>query len=208
VNTFIALLRGINVGGNNKMPMADLRALLSGLGFGHIQTYIQSGNAVFMADEENCETVRLQIETAIADKFGSAVKLIVLTAAEILKAAACNPYASITDDPAKLHLGFMADEPDIIALEALRTKPRGTDQWTVADRIFYLHAPDGIGKSILVPFVERTLKVPVTFRKWRTVITLVNLAANNLHDLASANATFFQNFDRLNQNSRSSTKYP
>lgn len=177
MTTFVALLRGVNVGGNNRVPMADLRALLSGMGFGNVQTYIQSGNAVFTAAEDNPETIRLQIETAIADRFGIAVKVMVLTAVEIINAVRSNPYREVTEDSAKLHLGFMAAEPEPAALEALRTKPQGDDQWRSVDRLFYLHAPDGIGKSALAPFVERTLKVPVTFRNWRTVVTLHEMAS-------------------------------
>ncbi len=177
MTTFVALLRGINVGGNNKLTMADLRMLMSGMGFGHAQTYIQSGNVVFAADEENCETVRPRLETAIADRFGFSIRVMVLTAADIFKAVESNPYCEVTDDSEKLHLGFMAAEPEPAALDALRTKPQGHDQWRSVDRFFYLHAPDGMGKSALAPFVERTLKVPVTFRNWRTVVTLRKMAS-------------------------------
>ncbi len=177
MNTFIALLHGINVGGNNKMPMADLRALLTGLGFANVQTYIQSGNVVLTADEESCEAIGLQIETAVADRFGFAVKVMVLTAADIINAVRANPYATITDDLAKLHIGFMTTEPDHASLEALSSKAQGNDQWSVMARFFYLHAPDGMGKSVLAPFVEKTLGVPVTFRNWRTLIALREMAS-------------------------------
>jgi uncharacterized protein (DUF1697 family) len=183
VTTYIALLRGINVGGNNKVPMADLRTLMSGMGFGNVRTYIQSGNVVFTAAEENPESVQMKLETGVSDRFGFAVKVMVLTAADILKAVAGNPYTAITDDPAKLHLGFMANEPDTAALEALKSKPQGTDQWTSMDQFFYLYAPDGMGKSVLAPFVERTLKAPVTFRNWRTVLTLKEMAEGRSTDL-------------------------
>ena len=169
---FVALLRGINVGGNNKVSMAELRALLTGIGFGNVQTYIQSGNAVFSADVANSETVRAQLEMAIAKHFGFVVSVLVLSATEFFVAAKFSPFAPDICDPAMVHLGFMAASPHAAALDNLRTKPQGTDLWLAVDRVFYLYAPVGLGKSILAPFIERTLKVPVTFRNWRTVLTL------------------------------------
>ena len=176
MTTFIALLRGINVGGNNKVPMADSRELVRGIGFENVQTYVQSGNLVFSAAEENPETVRHHLESTVAERFGSAVKVMVLTRAEINNAVRSNLYAKITTQPTKLHLGFMDTEPDLAALEALRSKPHGTDQWTSMGRFLYLHAPDGMGRSALAAFVERTVKVVVMFRDWRTVLMLGELA--------------------------------
>jgi uncharacterized protein (DUF1697 family) len=176
VTTFVALLRGVNVGGNTKLPMADLRGLMTEMGFGYVQTYIQSGNVVFTAGEVECEPVRLRLESAIAERFGFSALIIVLTAAQFLNAAHSNPFEDITQDPAKLHVGFMTAPPEVSALENLRTKPQGTDQWTVVGTIFYLHAPDGMGKSVLAPFIERTLEVLGTFRNWRTVLALSDMA--------------------------------
>lgn len=175
MTTFVALLRGVNVGGINKLPMADLRALMTEMGFGNVQTYIQSGNVVFTAGEVECEPVRLRLEAAIADRFGFSPLIIVLTAAQFLNAAHSNPFGDFTHYPAKLHVGFMATPPEMSALKDLLTKPQGTDQWSVAGAMFYLHAPDGMGKSVLAPFIERTLKVPVTFRNWRTVLALSDM---------------------------------
>jgi uncharacterized protein (DUF1697 family) len=176
VTTFVALLRGINVGGNNKLPMADLRALMSGMGFENVQTYIQSGNVVFTAVDVDCETVQLRLEAGIADRFGFSALVIVLTAMQFLNTAEANPFRDITSDPAKLHVGFMAAPPETSAMKNLLTKPQGTDQWSVVGKMFYLNAPDGMGKSVLAPFIERTLKVPVTFRNWRTVLALSDMA--------------------------------
>lgn len=182
MTTFIALLRGINVGSSNKkVPMAELRALMSGMGFGNVQTYIQSGNAVFTADEVDAEAVRLRVEAAIAKQFGFAVNVMALSATELADAIRSNPFASTADDPAKLHLGFMASTPDLTTLEALRTKPHGNDGWSVVNRVFYLHTPHGFGKSVLAPFVERTLKVPMTFRNWRTMEMLKDMSTSERH---------------------------
>ena len=175
MTTFVALLRGVNVGGNNKLPMADLRALMSGMGFGNVQTYIQSGNVVFTALDVDCEPVRLRLEAGIANRFGFSALVSVLTAVQFLSATNSNPFRNMTGDYAKLHVGFMASPPELSAMKNLLMKPKGTDQWSVVGNMFYLHAPDGIGKSVLAPFIERTLKVPVTFRNWRTVLALSDM---------------------------------
>jgi uncharacterized protein (DUF1697 family) len=173
----IALFRGINVGsGNNKAPMADLRAMLDGLGFAGVRTYIQSGNAVFSSSDSDPEVVAGKIEAVFSPRFGFAAKTIIVSADEFRTAISCNPYVDETQDPTKVHLGFMAGIPGKTAIEALRHRPQGADRWAIAERRFYLHTPDGMGKSVVAPFIERTLNLPVTFRNWRTVLTLAEMA--------------------------------
>ncbi len=176
MTTFVALLRGINVGGKNKLPMDDLRILLRGLGFGNAQTYIQSGNVVFTANEANHAGLSQRIEAAVEERFGFFVNVIILTVAEICEAVNSNPFNFAAHDPSKFHLGIMSAQADDSAVENLRTKPQGSDQWSVLNKFFYLYTPDGIGKSVFSPFVERTLKVPVTFRNWRTILTIIEMA--------------------------------
>ena len=171
----IALLRGINVGGNNKMPMADLRAMLEGLGFVGVQTYIQSGNAIF-AGEGAAGDLQAKIEAAITTKFGFSVPVMVVSADDLNAAIAANPFVDVIDNPAKSHLGFMSAAPTADAIALLKTKPHSGEQWKVRGRIFYLHTPQGMGTSKLFPAIERTLKVAVTFRNWRTVEVLAGMA--------------------------------
>lgn len=168
---YIALLRGINVSGANKVPMADLRAMLMGLGFEGVQTYIQSGNAVFISGLGQGALQGL-IEAAFVTRFGFAVPIIVISGEALTAAVAANPFAHAMDDPAKLHLGFMAAEPSAEAVAILKTMPHSGEVWQISGKRFYLHTPAGMGASKLFPFIERTLKVAVTFRNWRTVEAL------------------------------------
>ncbi len=172
---YIALLRGINVSGANKVPMADLRAMLTGLGFDNVQTYIQSGNAVFSAVGDE-STLRRGIEAAFIAQFGFAVPILVISSEALLAAIAANPFAHTLDDPTKLHLGFMADEPSTEAVKLLKTKPHAGEEWQIIGRCFYFHTPVGMGTSKLFPFIERTLKVAVTFRNWRTAEAVRGMA--------------------------------
>lgn len=165
---YIALLRGINVSGANKVPMADLRVMLEGLGFGDVQSYIQSGNAVFSSGLEQGALQEL-IEAAFVTRFGFAVPIIVISSEALAAAIAANPCAHALDDPTKLHLGFMATEPSAEAVERLKTKPHTGEEWQIIGCYFYFHTPAGMGTSKLFPYIERTLKVAVTFRNWRTV---------------------------------------
>jgi uncharacterized protein (DUF1697 family) len=171
MTNYIALLRGINVSGANKVPMTDLRAMLVGLGFENVQTCIQSGNAVFGAAHEQGVLQGL-IEAAFVERFGFAVPIIAISSEALTAAIAANPFAHALDDPAKLHLGFMAAEPSAEAVALLKTKPHSGEVWQIFGKNFYFHTPAGMGTSKLFPYIERTLKVAVTFRNWRTVEAL------------------------------------
>jgi uncharacterized protein (DUF1697 family) len=171
MTNYIALLRGINVSGANKVPMADLRAMLVGLGFETVQTYIQSGNAVFGTTYEQGALQGL-IEAAFVERFGFAVPIILISSEALTAAIAANPFVHALDDPAKLHLGYMAAEPSAEAVELLKTKPQSGEMWQIIGKNFYFHTPAGMGTSKLFAYIERTLKVAMTFRNWRTVEAL------------------------------------
>lgn len=179
---FIALLRGINVGGHRKVPMADLRKLFDGLGFEGVRTYVQSGNAVFRA-EGNAGKVADAIEKAIQGKFGFPVKVFLLDAEEWARLVKGNPYPEATADPAKLHLFVLGKEPMVEEVQALEEKAvalsgvQAGDRYTIAGKALYLHTPNGIGRSRLAELIGRTLKVETTARNWRTVLTLREMAA-------------------------------
>ena len=119
MTTFICLLRGVNVGGNNMVKMAEFRAFLGGLGFGHVETYVQSGNAVFTSDFGDCASVRTQIADAFQSKFGFVPSIMVLTAKDLNQAIFNNPFPEAEAEPAKLHFGFMQETPAPGAIEML-----------------------------------------------------------------------------------------
>lgn len=175
MTVFIALLRGVNVGGAGTLPMADLRAAMTGAGFDNVRTYVQSGN-IILESAGPTETVRKTLEAVIAARFVFETMAVVVSLPELDAAIEANPFALEASEPTHVHLGFMTGNPDEDAVEALRGKPQGEDAWRISGRYFYLHTPVGMGKSRLAPFIERTLKTPVTFRNWRTVLTLAEMA--------------------------------
>ena len=171
VNTYVALLRGINVGGNKTVPMADLRGLLEELGYEDVQTVLQSGNAVFRAPK--AEPGR--IESAIEDRFGFDVRVLMRTGAELAKVIDGNPFPeALKKDPKNLHVWFLEKsvkpkvDPEAIAPEKLAPGPK----------VLYVHFANGSGRSAIGKHVnEKTLGTAVTSRNWNTVTKLAELTA-------------------------------
>jgi len=173
MNTYIALLRGINVGGKNKLPMKDLRALLEKLGAGGVRTYIQSGNTVFNDDGSNPAELGRRIASADEASHGFAPRTLVLDAERFQAAAAANPFPEATDEPKSLHLYFLLEQPPSPDLAMLEDVAKANERFELGERCFYLHAPDGIGRSKLAEKVERALGFEATARNWRTVSKLL-----------------------------------
>jgi len=176
---FIALLRGVNVGGN-ALSMERLRALCGELGGKDPRTYVQSGNLVFVASGSTSRW-----STVLARKLTGETRLpvtiIVRTAAEMAKVAVGNPFLKETGiDPAKLHVTFLEQAPAKTAraaLDALAAKA-GADRLVLADAEVYLHCPDGYGRSKLAnAALEKTLGLRATTRNWNTVSKLVEMSA-------------------------------
>ena len=176
MNTIIALLRGINVGGNNKLPMKELREVLTKMGLKDVQTYIQSGNVVFRSDTADMGKLSESITAAIQNSHGFAPRIILLTAGSLRQAIAANPFPEGESEPKSLHLFFLAsppENPDIAKIESLKSD---TENYKLIGSVFYLHAPDGIGRSKLAEKVERALGVPATARNWRSVCQIMAIA--------------------------------
>ncbi len=165
----IALLRGINVGGKNRLPMKDLVALLGDLGARNMRTYIQSGQAAFEGGERHPADLAAAIREGIFERHGFEPHVLVLERDDLERAIASNPFAEADEDPKSVHLGFLDSapaRPDLEGLEALRT---GSERFHLEGTVFYLHAPEGVGRSKLAARAERLLGVPMTDRNWRTV---------------------------------------
>lgn len=176
MNISIALLRGINVGGANKLPMKDLVSVLEALGCSNVKTYIQSGNAVFTSSHEDRGQLEARISDAIESRFGFRPNTMVLSLEQIEKAVERNPFHEAAADPKTLHLYFLASEapnPDLDGLAVLRAND---ERFALDGQVFYLHAPAGIGRSKLAAGVERALGVPVTARNWRSVMKILEMA--------------------------------
>lgn len=175
MNTFIALFRGINVGGHNKLPMRELKDVLAGLGLQDVATYIQSGNVVFAAEQADKTMLVESIREAVNQSHGFAPQVLLLTAEEFARAAAANPYPEGEEAPKMLHLYFLVEEPPDPDMQKLEGLQRGSERFTLLGKVFYLHAPEGIGRSKLAAAVEKALGVPVTARNWRSVSKIVEM---------------------------------
>jgi uncharacterized protein (DUF1697 family) len=177
MTTLVALLRGINVGGNNPLPMKELSALLTGMGLRDVQTYIQSGNVVFRCELKNKATLAAKISAAIKAQHGFAPHILLLEAAELKKAMEGNPYQEAESAPKSLHLFFLDEAPSQPDLKSLDTIKADNERYKLAGKVFYLHAPDGVGNSKLAARAEKLLGVTASARNWNTVCKLAEMAA-------------------------------
>jgi uncharacterized protein (DUF1697 family) len=169
LKTYIALFRGINVGGTNVLPMKDLVAQLENLGSQNVKTYIQSGNAVFQNKEEDASLLSNKIRAAIKKSHGFAPQVLLLEPEEIERAIESNPFPEAEPEPKTLHIFFLATMPKDLDLGALESIKSDRERFALEDRVFYLHAPEGIGRSKLAANIEKLLGVSATTRNWRTV---------------------------------------
>jgi uncharacterized protein (DUF1697 family) len=174
--TWIALLRGINVGGRHKLPMAQLRGELERAGFSAVRTYIQSGNVVFECARGTADSIAQRLCKLVEARFGFAPKILVLGAREFEKAAAANPFPAADAAPKSLHLFFLAAVPRAVDVESLQALKSGAEDFALRGKVLYLFTPDGFGTSRLAERLERQLRVEATARNWRTVGQLIELA--------------------------------
>ncbi len=177
MTAYVALLRGINVGGNNILPMKQLVELCTRTGATNVRTYIQSGNLAFHATAAVAKQLPQKLGAAIERAFGFKPPLTVRSAAEIDAITADNPYLAAGIDANLLHVAFLADRPTAGAIASLDPKLSPEDQFTVIGREIYLHYPNGVGKSKLTnAHFDRALATICTVRNWRTVLALRDLA--------------------------------
>lgn len=175
---YAALLRGINVGGNKKVPMAELRSLLEGLGHGDVQTYLQSGNAVFSSAQQDPAVLTRELEAAIEDRFGFRVACLVLDGAYLRAVAEACPFPAAELEGKQLHATFCSEQPGPERFVALDEASYLPEEYRLGDRVLYLYVPDGLGRSKLAEALARPAVVKgidVTTRNWNTVAKLVEL---------------------------------
>lgn len=171
---YIALLRGINVGGKNKLPMEDLVAMFAAAGCADVTSYIQSGNIVFGAKPAVVAKLPTVVGAAIEAKFGFRPPLVLRTATELQQAARNNPFLRAGVDENALHLAFLADKPTAAQVGELDPQRSPPDRFTVRGRDVYLHLPNGVAKSKLTnAWFDSRLQTVSTIRNWRTVLELV-----------------------------------
>lgn len=181
--THVALLRGVNVGGRNRVAMTDLRAVVTSLAHTDVATYIQSGNVVFTSAQTDTAAIAADLERAIAESLGARPRVVVLSRDELSQVVTDNPYPDETN-PKHLHAAFTSgrigpDELAAIATAQQRAMDKGSrDEATVVGRTLFLHTPDGIGRSELAAQLARTsgplaATGSATVRNWATVTKLL-----------------------------------
>jgi uncharacterized protein (DUF1697 family) len=175
--THVALLRGINVGGKNLLPMKDLAALFESAGCGDVRTYIQSGNVLFAAKPALAGRISALVTKAIARDFGFSVPVVTRSADELRRVAGANPFLRSGVDLAALHVAFLLDEPSAERVAGLDPKRSPPDEFRVLGREIYLRCPTGMAKTKLTnAYFDSKLATVSTARNWNTVNKLIELA--------------------------------
>lgn len=171
---FVALLRGINVGGKHKLPMADLRARFEDAGAKDVQTYIQSGNVVFEATARGGVAIAATVGADLEASMGFAVPMVVRTAAQWKALVDGNPFVNeAAADGKRVHAMVLSRSPTKAAREAFEPECHLEERWVLHDDVLYVDYPQGSARSkVVVPLVDRALDCTSTARNWRTVLEL------------------------------------
>jgi uncharacterized protein (DUF1697 family) len=166
------LLRAVNVGGKNLLPMADLAKICSRAGCASVRTYIQSGNVVFSADEQSAQQMSAIVEKAIEKQFGFRSPVIVRSAKEMKRIVASNPFP----DTKQVYVGFLRDKPAARSIAALDPNRSPGDAFEVIGREIFMNLAIGAGKTKLTTaYFDSKLDTVSTFRNWRTVLKLCEM---------------------------------
>jgi uncharacterized protein (DUF1697 family) len=170
MTTYIVFLRGINVGGNKRLKMAELKDALSAVGLDNPQTLLQSGNVVVDSNADTTALIDI-VETTIQSTFGFQSTVIVRTADEFRVLLANHPFTnSQLEDGRFAHVGFCRDQPDRDGFESLQEAHEGPEEMTLVGRELFVYYPDGSGRSKLTnSVIEKYLGTPTTSRNWNTV---------------------------------------
>jgi uncharacterized protein (DUF1697 family) len=171
---YVALLRGINVGGNNKVPMADLRAMTEAVGFTDVKTLLQSGNMVFSGKPTPTAKLEAQLEEATRDEIGVTCSYMVRTDAEWGAIIKANPFAAMAkSDPSHLIVQVCKEAPDAATLKALRAHAMPGEEFKLIGRELFICYPHGMGESKLAAALARPiLGTPSSGRNWNTVLKI------------------------------------
>lgn len=178
MTTYAALLRGINVGGSKKVPMAELRTLLTGLGHTGVATYLQSGNAVFSADSGDEDTLAADITQAVEKHFGFTVDVLVRDHTYLKAIRDDCPFPAADLEPRQLHVTYFSTPVDGDRFASIDQRVFLPEEFRLGDRALYLYAPDGLGRSKLAEALSRPRPLKglvATSRNWNTVVKLEEL---------------------------------
>jgi uncharacterized protein (DUF1697 family) len=176
VSKQIVLLRGVNVGGRNRVPMPALREALEADGLGQARTYLHSGNVVVDSSASPAKLAGA-CERILSERFELEIAVVVRTRAELAKVVRHDPFGGAADNPKLYQVSFCAAKPDASAVEKVAAQAAGEERLEVHGREIYTWFPDGVGRSRLAAQLSRqTLGVTVTARNWTTVLNLLELA--------------------------------
>lgn len=175
--TYIALLRGINLGPRNKIAMADLRELLESIGLEDVRTHILSGNAIFTSRRRSVPRLEQQIERAIKDRFGHEIRVLIRTADELAAVVDDNPLSDRTNHRSQLFALFLERDPDPKRMDAIDAAALAPEEFHLGDRVIYALVRQGFqGSKLFGALSDKRLGVAMTNRAWNTVTKLAELS--------------------------------
>ncbi|MFC9079696.1 DUF1697 domain-containing protein [Streptomyces sp. NPDC057062] len=177
---YAALLRGINVGGSKKLPMAELRTVMEGLGHDGVRTHLQSGQAVFAADHGDEESLAAELADAIGKRFGFSVDVIVRDHAYLKAVMEACPFPTAELEAKQLHITYFSEPVEAARFAEIDPAAYDPEEFRLGDRALYLYAPDGLGRSRLAGHLAKprlNKGLIATTRNWNTVVKLVDLTA-------------------------------
>lgn len=176
MNTYVAVLRGINVSGQRIIAMKDLKALFQKAGYDNVMTYIQSGNVVFGSTETSIKKLEKNISELIENHYNFSVPVLVLSRENMNEILEKNPYIDREKDTNKLHVTLLEKIPEEKLLASCRDEKYQSDEFTITDTTIYLYCPDGYGMTkFSTTFFEKKLGVEATTRNWKTILKLLEL---------------------------------
>lgn len=174
--SYVALLRGINVGGKHKLPMKEVAQIFSDCECADVRTYIQSGNVVFTASRTAANSLPMLVAKKLEEDFGFVVPVILRTRDEMARVVRCNPFMKAGAQQTALHVYFLAALPSANAVKSLDPNRSAPDEFRVVGREIYLQAPHGMGRTKLTStYFDSRLSTVCTARNWATVNTLLQM---------------------------------
>lgn len=178
METYISILRGINVSGQKKIKMVDLKTLYEKIGFQNIQTYIQSGNVIFNSEQTDKKGIVEKIQANISNQYGFLVPVQVFDYQEINEVFANNPFVNNrNEDISKLHVTVLEEIPQNEVLTGIMNVNSASDEFIIQGKVIYLFCPNGYGRTKLNnTFFEKKLKTTATTRNWKTISKMVELS--------------------------------
>jgi uncharacterized protein (DUF1697 family) len=189
MKTYIALLRGINVGGNNKIKMEDLRQYCEELGWKNVQTYIQSGNIIFQSDEIDISILSNQLAAFLKEKMGKTIPVLVIRRTELQEIYDHNPFIiekKMSTD--LLYLTILKDKVDQEQVSMISPDQFRPDEFIIRGRAIYLMLPNGVADSKLtIPLFEKTFNTLATSRNWKTVGKLIEMGTFGVQNAKTNN---------------------